>query len=141
MAPRRHPSRGESNKWYIKIDEYEYNIYPPFINAGAYVMSQRTMKRMFLASRFVKMFRFDDVYLGILAKKCGIIPYSSKKFWVRRGPFSGTNMKSAIASHLYYEGHKLEDIWLHQVNSIVHKYSKYKVGKCFRRCKLGFLGN
>ena len=109
------PAREKSNKWYIKIEEYEYNVYPPFVNAGAYVMSRHTMKRIFLASHYVKKFRFDDIYLGIIAKKCGIIPYRSKSFWRHRGPFSGTNMKSAIASHLFYERDKLEDIWLQQV--------------------------
>ena len=111
------PQRAKSSKWFITVDEYEYNRFPPFINAGAYIMSRHTMKRIYLASHFVKIFRFDDVYLGIVAKKCGItlMNLCCEKFWRHIGLRSRTNLKSVIAAHLYFERKKLEDIWLQQV--------------------------
>ena len=125
VFPNSPPQRNKSskygiNKWFITVDEYEYNLFPPFINAGAYIMSRHTMKRIYLASHFVKMFRFDDVYLGIVAKKCGItlMTLCCEKFYkqyelIRKK--SGMNLKSVIAAHLYFEREKLEDIWLQQV--------------------------
>ena len=120
VFPRSKPVRAKSSKWFVSVDEYEYNRYPPFINAGGYIMSRHTMKRIYLASHFVKMFRFDDVYLGIVAKKCGItlMTLCCEKFYkqyelIRKK--SGMNLKSVIAAHLYLEREKVEDIWLQQV--------------------------
>ena len=53
------PVRDRSSKFFMGIDEYEYNMFPPFINAGAYVVSQKTMKtfslHLILSKCFVLM--------------------------------------------------------------------------------------
>ena len=57
------PVRDKSSKFFVTFEEYEYNMFPPFINAGAYVISSKTIRKLYLASHFVKMFRFDDVFV------------------------------------------------------------------------------
>ena len=109
------PVRDKSSKFFITFEEYQYNMFPPFINAGAYVISNKTMKKLFLASHFVKLFRFDDVYMGILVKKCGITPFHSKRFWRFREDRSIEDMNFTIASHEFHNTKELEDIWLQQV--------------------------
>ena len=108
------PVRDRSSKFFMGLEEYEYNLFPPFINAGAYVVSQKTMKTFFLASHFVKMFRFDDVYIGLLAKKCDIKPYHSKRFWRFREDRSIEDLNYTIASHEFHNPNELQDIWLQQ---------------------------
>ena len=106
----------ENGKWKISIEEYKYNLYPPFINAGAYVMSQHTMKTMYLATHFVKKFPFDDVYYGIVAKKCGMKLFDSRNFRKPIRPIRmGSDMKFTIAAHLQEERHQVENIWKQQV--------------------------
>ena len=105
----------QNGKWKISVDEYRYSFYPPFINAGAYVMSQHTMKTMYLATHFVKEFPFDDVYYGIVAKKCGIKLFDSRNFWRIPRILMGPDMKFTIAAHLKGERDQIENIWKQQV--------------------------
>ena len=65
------PQRDKTGKWYISEEEYPHALYPPFINAGAYVLSNLAVRKFYYASYFVKRFRFDDVYIGFIAWKLG----------------------------------------------------------------------
>ena len=109
------PVRDKASKFFLSLKEYPYNMFPPFINAGAYVISNKTMKKIFLASHFVKSFRFDDVYLGILVKKLSITPFHSKHFWRFREGRRISDMNFTIAAHEFDDTNELEDFWLQQV--------------------------
>ena len=63
-------------------------------------MSRHTMKTMYLATHFVKLFTIDDVYYGIVAKKCGIKLFSSNNFLVNPKMFMESDKKFVIAAHL-----------------------------------------
>ena len=124
VIPRPKPlrdNRVQNGKWKISIKEYNYNYYPPYISAGAYVMSRRTIKTMYLATHFVKQFIFDDVYHGIVAKRCGIKLFSSNNFLVSPEIFMKSNKKFVIAAHLGATAHlrgnldQAENIWKEQV--------------------------
>ena len=78
------------------------------------MLSNKAARKLYLASYFVKIFRFDDVYLGILAKKCGIKPYHSKYFWRFRADSSIEDLNFTIASHGFSNERELEDIWSKQ---------------------------
>ena len=102
------PARDRLGKWFVSIEEYPYNRYPPFINAGAYVISIKTLRALYIASQFVKPFRIDDVYLGILAKECGIELHHSEWFSME----NKDDLNYTIASELSTKD--LEKIWLRQ---------------------------
>lgn len=108
------PMRDKYNKFYISFEEYEYNKFPPFINAGAYVVSNKAARKLYLASYFVKQFRFDDVYLGMLAKKCDITPYHSKFFWRVRDDSTIEDLNYTVASHEFSNMREMENIWSRQ---------------------------
>ena len=108
------PVRDKFSKFFVSFEEYEYNKFPPFINAGSYVMSNKAMRKLYLTSHFVKLFRFDDVYLGILAQKCGIKPYHSKYFWRFRYDSRIEDLNFTIASHEFSNTKELENVWLKQ---------------------------
>ena len=112
-------------KWKVSIKEYSYNIYPQFISGGAYVMSRHTMKTMYFASHFVKRFIFNDVYYGIVSKKCGIKLFNSKQFVNNPKLFLDSDKKFVIAAHLMGNVDELETVWKEQVNTsgfYLHKY-------------------
>ena len=105
----------ENGKWKISIEEYSYNYYPPFINGGAYVMSRHTLKTMYLATHFVKRFIFDDVYYGIVAKKCGIKFFNSNNLLLHPKTFMKSDKKFVIAAHLMGNFDQVENVWNEQV--------------------------
>ena len=118
IAPRPKPHRDnrvQNGKWKVSIEEYNYNYYPPYIPAGAYVMSRHTIKTMYLATNFVKQFIFDDIYFGIVAKKCGIKLFKSNNFLVNRHKMDESNRKFVIAVHLGRNFEKIENVWKDQV--------------------------
>jgi len=49
-------------------------MFPPYNPGAGIVFDYKTVSDMYYASHFVKHLWIDDVYLGILAAKLGIIP-------------------------------------------------------------------
>ncbi len=65
----KHTSR---RKWYISPSVYPYDTYPPFAIAGSVFLHTSAARRVFTGMRFTKPFKFDDIYLAIIAWKLGI---------------------------------------------------------------------
>ncbi|KAG6442328.1 beta-1,3-galactosyltransferase brn isoform X1 [Manduca sexta] len=111
------PQRFRSSKWRVSLEEYPWNRWPPYVTAGAYVVSNSAMKTMYVASLFVKHFRFDDIYLGIVAKKVGIKPTHCPMFHFYKKKYSKDAYSDVIASHGYSDHEELITVWNEQNNS------------------------
>lgn len=74
VFPNSSPMRHMISKWYITLDEYPYHKFPPFIAAGCYILSIESARLFYMASKLIKLFRFDDIYMAILAHNLGIEP-------------------------------------------------------------------
>ncbi|XP_050540170.1 beta-1,3-galactosyltransferase brn-like isoform X2 [Daktulosphaira vitifoliae] len=108
------PFRSHTSKWYVSLSEYPYHMWPTYVTAGAYIMSRSTLIEFHYASFFTKRFRFDDIYLGILAKKLNITPLHCKHIYFYKKHYSITNYKYVIASHGYDNSDELLNVWLEQ---------------------------
>lgn len=109
------PHRHTFSKWYISLEEYPYHKFPPYVSAGAYILSNVALKKFYYASYFIKKFRFDDVYLGIVAKKLNIEPFHSDEFWFyRKYPYNVKDFRYTIASHEFSDSHEMEKVWNQQ---------------------------
>lgn len=75
-------SSGSSSRWHLTLEEYPYNYFPRYMPAAAIVMSKQVVDDFYYASFYTKHFRFDDVFLGIMAHKMNIIPFSCSYFHV-----------------------------------------------------------
>ena len=51
------PLRLTFSKWYMSVQEYPYSYYPPYVTAGAYILSQRSLQTLYYASIYTKFFR------------------------------------------------------------------------------------
>lgn len=104
-----------ANKWFVSLDEYPYSYYPPYVPAGSIIMSKPVVQDFFYAAAFTKLFRFDDVYLGFIAKKLGIKPFHSKWFEMSRTSRSyySKDYEYMIAVH-DYEPDELKELWFVQ---------------------------
>lgn len=101
-------------KWYISWDEYKYNMWPPYITAGAYIVSRRTLLDLYYASLFTQFLRFDDVFLGLVAQKAHIGLRHSSEFYFWKKKYTALGYKNVIASHGYSDPQELFSIWEEQ---------------------------
>jgi len=106
------PLRHQSSKWYVSLAEYPYHMWPPYITAGAYVVSRATLDTLFLGSLFTQHFRFDDVYLALVAVKSGVTPFHCPEFMLNRHwTDNPSNYKYVIASHEFADPQALIKFW------------------------------
>ncbi|KAI5704245.1 hypothetical protein M8J75_003372 [Diaphorina citri] len=108
------PHRHYTSKWYISLQEYPYHLWPPYVTAGAYVVSREVLLDFYFASHFTKHFRFDDIYLGILAKKTNTEPFHCGEFYFYKKDYSLHNYQYVIASHGYGNHDELLRVWNEQ---------------------------
>uniref|UniRef100_A0AC34RFM7 Hexosyltransferase n=1 Tax=Panagrolaimus sp. JU765 TaxID=591449 RepID=A0AC34RFM7_9BILA len=89
------PFRLSFAKHKISLDSYPFNKYPPYISAGAVLLTSQTIREFFLAIQYVQLFPFDDVFAGIIAYQLGISPQHSENF-----PFWGVDDASQSFARL-----------------------------------------
>ncbi|XP_069107998.1 uncharacterized protein [Argopecten irradians] len=73
------PYREKNDRWYLSYDDYPYNIFPPYIGGGAFVVSRDVAQKFQFAFPFVRYLGIDDVYLGIVARKLSILPKNESR--------------------------------------------------------------
>ncbi|XP_045477700.1 beta-1,3-galactosyltransferase brn-like [Harmonia axyridis] len=105
------PFRSYFSKWYVSLKEYPYNKWPPYVTAGAYVLSRLSLIRMYYASLFMDHFRFDDIYVGILAYKLKIEPIYNENFHFHKLSYTSKGYRQLIASHGYSNPEELWSVW------------------------------
>ncbi|CAH0719655.1 unnamed protein product, partial [Brenthis ino] len=108
------PQRIRSSKWRVSLEEYPWNKWPPYVTAGAYILSNRCMKMLYAGSLFVKNFRFDDIYLGIVAKKVGLKLTHCPNIYFYKKSYTLNGYKNVIASHGYGHPEELIRVWNEQ---------------------------
>lgn len=72
------PIRSRLSKWYLSLNEYPFNEFPPFIPAGFYLLSASTADLFNKATKIIPKFRFDDIYMAIVAYLLNIKPLHIK---------------------------------------------------------------
>ncbi|XP_015118244.1 uncharacterized protein LOC107041937 [Diachasma alloeum] len=108
------PHRHKSSKWYVSLEEYPYHLWPPYVTAGAYVLSKAAMIEMYLTSLYTQHFRFDDIFLGLVAKKADIEPFHCDEFHFYKKDYTKYNYKYVISSHGYGDPEEMVEIWNEQ---------------------------
>ncbi|KAG8229445.1 hypothetical protein J437_LFUL010788 [Ladona fulva] len=108
------PHRHRSSRWYVSLSEYPYAQWPPYVTAGAYVLSRNALRLLYFASMYTKHFKFDDIYLGIAASKIGLEPYHCEDFYFYKKDYNVHTYRYVIASHGYDNPRELLDVWNEQ---------------------------
>lgn len=100
VFPNSTPMRHWTSKWYISLEEYPFRKFPPFVAAGCVIYSRASVRKFWLASSLVRKFRFDDIYLAIIAKKLEIEPLHLPMVHYYAPKYSADFYKnSVIAAH------------------------------------------
>ncbi|XP_050049661.1 beta-1,3-galactosyltransferase brn [Dermacentor andersoni] len=111
---RSRPMRHRWSKWYLSLDEYPFSRFPPYVTAGAFVLSQPALVDLYQVSQYTRPFRFDDIFLGIVARKAGLQPLHSDafRFWGR--PESPQDFEGLVAAHGFSDPELLVRVWEQQ---------------------------
>jgi hypothetical protein len=77
------PFRLVFSKHRVSLKDYPFSQYPPYISAGAVLLTSQSVREFYLAIQHLKVYPFDDVYAGIIAYKLGIWPQHNEnmRFW------------------------------------------------------------
>ncbi|KZC05132.1 Beta-1,3-galactosyltransferase brn [Dufourea novaeangliae] len=108
------PHRHKSSKWYVSLSEYPYHLWPPYVTAGAYILSKEALLDMYYTSFYTKYFKFDDIYIGLIAKKADIEPFHCEEFHFYKKDYTKFNYKYVITSHGYGNPSELLNAWNEQ---------------------------
>jgi len=108
------PLRHRSSKWFVSLEEYPFDRWPPYVTAGSYVLSRAGLMDMYYTSYFTKLFRFDDIWLALIAKKANLEPFHCPEFHFYRKPYTVRGYKYVISSHGYSDPEELSRIWNEQ---------------------------
>ena len=97
----RKPIRNKHNKYYLSIDDFESDEFPPFCSGFAYIMSSHALQAMIAAIKDIKFIpKVDDVYVGFLANKSGIQPKTEPGFhYITKHRDLKKEAQSALAKH------------------------------------------
>ncbi|XP_033210340.1 beta-1,3-galactosyltransferase brn [Belonocnema kinseyi] len=108
------PHRHKTSKWYVSLEEYPYHLWPPYVTAGSYILSKEALLDMYYTSFYTKHFRFDDIFLGLVAKKADIEPFHCEEFHFYKKDYNKYNYKYVVTSHGYGNPEELMEIWNEQ---------------------------
>lgn len=108
------PHRHKFSKWYVSLKEYPYHLWPPYVTAGAYILSKEALLDLYYTSFYTKHFRFDDIFLGLVAKKADIVPFHCEDFHFYKKPYTKYGYKYVITSHGYDNPSELSKVWKEQ---------------------------
>ena len=61
--------RDFNDRYDISKQEYNEDVYPPFMSGTAYLFTSDLNKKFYKTRLLVKMLKFEDVYVGVLASK------------------------------------------------------------------------
>ena len=64
--------RSHNNKWHISFQEYNKTTYPNFCPGFGFVLTPDSVELFVGLFDVVPFFRFDDVYVGMLAERAGV---------------------------------------------------------------------
>lgn len=108
------PVRILSHKWYISLKEYPYRFWPNYVTAGSFFVHMSTVERLKIAMQYVKIIRFDDVFLGIVAYKMGIKLKHNENLHFHDMVYEKYKFRSVIAAHGFYDVEFLYKVWKEQ---------------------------
>ncbi|XP_065324299.1 uncharacterized protein LOC135931253 [Gordionus sp. m RMFG-2023] len=105
------PHRLRSSKWFVGLETYPYDIYPPYVTGGAILLSHDVARYFYEMASITKTFVFDDIYLAILALKLKKCPVHNPDFVLFPTYNPEIDLKDKIASHGYSDPKELLKIW------------------------------
>jgi hypothetical protein len=114
VIERSRPERFVNDRWFVSVIDYPYDLYPPFVSTGCFLMTRYNARLFYIASKYTRLFYFDQIYIGLLA-------YSMSINFIRNNQlFSTSSEESNIILSNQNQNHVLSrwrDIFNNKINS------------------------
>ncbi|XP_030244697.1 beta-1,3-galactosyltransferase brn [Drosophila navojoa] len=106
------PLRHKFSKWYVSLEEYPFDKWPAYVTAGAFLLSREALLKIYAVGRSIPLFRFDDIFLGMVALRAHIPVHHCDDFHFDRPRYNGPDSYSdVIASHGFGDPVEMERVW------------------------------
>ena len=79
------PLRNPKSRYYVSIDQYPEPYYPPYVAGAAVLLSRKSVECVTNTMQFARFLDMEDVFLGMMAARCGVVPTHSAFVRVYRG--------------------------------------------------------
>ncbi|XP_043939459.1 beta-1,3-galactosyltransferase 4 [Protopterus annectens] len=94
------PFRDPKSKYFVSEADYPNDAYPTYCSGTAYLLSKDMARKIYVTALETPLFVFEDVYVGICAKKLGIHPKNSARMsGASRFYFDRCCYKTIFTSH------------------------------------------
>lgn len=108
------PFRDSSSKWYISVDDYPFDLWPPYLIGGTILTNMEVVKNISLAFPFTKIIRMEDTFIGIIAKLLSIKVVHNSGFLPHY--ISGLKLKDKLSSPDYRSYNMIMEGWKQIMN-------------------------
>ncbi|CAF1377424.1 unnamed protein product [Adineta steineri] len=86
------PRRFLNDRYYVSLIDYPYDMYPAYISTGCFLMTRYNARLFYIASKYIRLFHFDHIYMGILA-------YSMSIKLIENNELFSTSLSSTMYFH------------------------------------------
>ncbi|XP_070556741.1 uncharacterized protein [Ptychodera flava] len=93
------PLRSVRHKWYTPRHVWSDETYPPYCQGPSYLLSSDVAAKIYKESFKDKPFRWEDMYVGILATAVGVVPYPQIHFDMNGLYRDRCSLGSSLVSH------------------------------------------
>ncbi|KPP56954.1 beta-1,3-galactosyltransferase 1-like [Scleropages formosus] len=105
--------RQKGTKWYVPEEVFPQETYPCYVSGNAYAFSMDLSEKILRASRHVRAFHLEDVYLGMCLEHLGILPTDPPQpglFYLWQIPYNRCKF-SGIVSITGFSLNKIDRYW------------------------------
>ena len=102
--------RNPKHKWFVSEKFLNDTLFPPYCNGPFYILSKSTLLELLKVSsnEGLTPFPLEDAYIGILAKRVGIVPLQlNRKHVLIAGPWVEIGLEDKKLHDFFALGHRL----------------------------------
>ncbi|XP_069802795.1 beta-1,3-galactosyltransferase 2-like [Dendropsophus ebraccatus] len=106
------PLRDKAYKWYVPVEIYPNDTYPPYCAGPGYLFSSDLAKKIYDVSQEIRVIPMEDVFMGICLYELHIPPTEPPpdKFIAFKWDYDLCLFKNVVMVH-HYAGTELRTVW------------------------------
>ena len=130
LLVRSRPQRSISERRYVSIIDYPFDLYPPLVSTRCLLMTRYNARLTYLASHYTRLVPLDDVYLGLLAYAMSTKPIENNRLFSPTLDASSTTTRLSrwkIFSRVRTElSHSKQPICVggHRAQALIHSWNE-----------------